>query len=69
MRRDYVDWLGDYIPRGQPHFRLWPTATGGQRLSLRSMQIIKAAADHGELVAIQILRGEMSDSARRALLR
>lgn len=69
MRRDYVDWLGDYIPRGQPHFKLWPLRSGGLRLSVRSMHTVREAAEDGQHLAIAILRGEITDLARPALRR
>lgn len=68
MPREHVDWLGNYTPRVQPHFRLWPSARGGQRLSLGSMHMFRVGADYCDLLAMQMLRGEISNAARRALL-
>jgi hypothetical protein len=60
MRRDYIDMLGDYIPRGQKHFKCWASPRGCLRLSLRSMEALRIAATRGELAALQTLQGAPS---------
>jgi len=57
MRRDYVDLLGDYIPRGQPHFKL-RLRLGCSRLSVRSMAKLRESAKHGDTEAIASLAGD-----------
>ena len=55
MRRDYIDYFGDYIPRGQKHFKVCAIRSGKCRLSVRSMQTLKAAAVQGDLTALEVL--------------
>jgi hypothetical protein len=59
MRRDYVDLLGDYIPRGQEHFKL-RLATGCARLSIRSMATLRASAEQGSTAAAAALAGDIA---------
>jgi len=61
MRRDYIDALGDYIPRGQRHYKL-RQPVGCLRLSVRSMVSLQGAAAAGDVVADRILRGEGDSS-------
>ena len=55
MRRDYIDLLGDHIPRGQKHFKLWPDRGGCCRLSVRSIYTLRAAAGQGDAAAVRTL--------------
>lgn len=41
-RRDYIDMFGDYIPRGQLHYRR-RVGSGALRLSARSMAVVLQA--------------------------
>ena len=59
MRRDYLDLLGDYIPRGQQHFKL-RLRSGCARLSTRSMAELREAARSGDTSALATLAGDLS---------
>ena len=61
MRRDYIDIVGDYIPRGQRHYKL-RQPVGCLRLSVRSMASLREAAAAGDRAALSTLRGQASSS-------
>lgn len=60
MRRDYIDMLGDYIPRGQLHFKTQLAGRGCLRLSARSMEALRDAAERGDAIALQALQGNLT---------
>lgn len=57
-RRDYLDLLGDYIPRGQKHFKL-KRQFGIARLSSRSMLALQSSARAGDTRALSLLAGRI----------
>lgn len=64
MRRDYIDLLGDYIPRGQKHYKL-RLPKGCARLSVRSKDTLETSAQAGDVRAADILAGNISPAVRR----
>jgi hypothetical protein len=56
MRQDYIDVLGDYVPRGQQHFKM-RVGAGCVRLSVRSMEQLQREAAAGNERAAATLAG------------
>ena len=55
--------LGDYIPRGQLHFKAQLAGRGCLRLSARSMETLRDAAERGDEIALQALQGYIAKGA------